>query len=103
MGVISLMHRYFAIAVLALAVAFAGYAQSNRKVDSGPHTFYSKDQAEHGKTLYGENCSKCHLENLKGNCPGENLSELSYVCSTRGSAPPYWRRFHAALLHCGGL
>jgi len=71
-----------------LAVAFVGSTQSSRTAGNGPRAFYSKDQAEHGKVLYGLNCSKCHLDNLKGNCPGENLSETTYVCSTRGTAPP---------------
>src|ERR1700682_5239840 len=82
------MHRYFAIAALVLAMAFAGYTQSTRTANNGPRAFYGKDQAVHGKALYGQNCSKCHLDNLKGNCPGENLSESTYVCSTRGTAPP---------------
>jgi hypothetical protein len=93
------MHRYPATAALLLAVAFVGYMQPSHAANNGPSASYSKAQAEHGKVLYTQNCSKCHLENLKGNCPGENLSESAYVCSPRGTAPPltgamFIRRFY---------
>lgn len=82
------MYRYLILAGLVVSVTFIGYPQSSRTGLSGSHPSYFKVQAEQGKLLYAKNCSKCHLENLKGNCPGENLSESSYVCSKRGSAPP---------------
>src|SRR6266550_23460 len=93
------MHRYLVTAALMLTVAFVGYTQSSRTVNNGPRAFYNKDQAEHGRVLYGQNCRKCHLDNLKGICPAENLAESSYVCSTRGTAPPligsgFMRRFY---------
>jgi mono/diheme cytochrome c family protein len=93
------MHRYFAASVLLLAAAFTAHTQSSRAANRAPGAFYSKAQAEHGKVLYTQNCSKCHLQNLKGNCPKENLSESAYVCSSRGTAPPlagamFMRRFY---------
>jgi cytochrome c5 len=82
------MHRIAAVAI-ALTFAVGGYVRSTPGTDSATRASYSADQAKRGKVLYSQNCSKCHLESLKGNCPGETVSTSSpYVCATRGSAPP---------------
>src|SRR6185369_179524 len=83
------MYRFAAAILLALGIAFVAYTQSSRPAASSSHAYYSKEQAARGKTAYAQNCSKCHLENLKGNCPGEDLSDPSqYICAARGNAPP---------------
>jgi mono/diheme cytochrome c family protein len=81
------MRRLIIAIALVLAVAVGGYTQTTRLANSSSPS-YSKDQADRGKVVYGRYCSKCHLENLKGNCPQLDLSSTSYVCSAPGNAPP---------------
>src|SRR5437867_4061369 len=82
------MNRAIAAAVLMFIAGVAGYTQLPRSTRTTSGGYYSLDQARRGKDLYGKNCSSCHLDTLKGNCPGENLNEPTYVCSKVGSAPP---------------
>jgi cytochrome c len=85
------MHRLPAIVALALITASVGYTQTTHRTDNGTRAFYSKAQAERGKVLYIQYCSKCHLETLKGGraCGSEIASSpKSYVCAAQGSAPP---------------
>ena len=82
------MYRFTAAAVLLLAIASIGYTQTAKPPANMPRASYSKDQAGQGKVLYAQFCAKCHMENLKGNCPAEDLSSTAYVCATPGSAPP---------------
>src|SRR5215469_3564966 len=63
-------------------------AQSSSRSSTESRAYYSPEQAREGKSLYAQNCAKCHLADLKGHCPGESLSEPAYVCSARGSNPP---------------
>jgi mono/diheme cytochrome c family protein len=84
------MYRFLALAAAAvLTMALAVYAQSTRPANPAGHAFYSAEQAERGKTLYGQNCSTCHLPTLKGNCSGETVApNARYVCTGAGNAPP---------------
>lgn len=82
------MYRFLAAITLTLAIAMAGYPHFSRPAKAAAPASYSKDQADSGKALYTQNCSKCHLENLKGNCPAEDVTSTGYVCSATGSAPP---------------
>src|SRR2546421_9269608 len=74
------MYRLIPAAALVLIVTLSGYTQSQPS--------YGKNQADMGRLLYSRNCSRCHLENLRGTCPAENLSSTSYICAAAGSAPP---------------
>jgi mono/diheme cytochrome c family protein len=78
------------IAFTAVLAIFGGVsARFTSAATPVNQAYYSSDQAKRGKLLYSQNCSKCHQENLQGNCPGEKVSaSLPYVCATRGSAPP---------------
>ena len=94
------MYRLIPVAMLVLAVVLSGYTQTSRPTINGLSPTYGKDQADRGKTLYSRYCSKCHLENLKGNCPTENLSSTSYICAASGNAPPlmgssFMQRFYS--------
>ena len=71
-------YRLIPAAVLVLITTLSGYTQSQPS--------YGKDQADKGKLLYSRSCSRCHLDNLRGNCPAENLSSTSYICAAAGSA-----------------
>ena len=82
------MNRVIAAAVLVLTAGLAGATQLPRSTSSPSGGYYSLDQARRGKDVYAKNCSSCHLDTLKGDCPGENLNEPTYVCSKVGSAPP---------------
>src|SRR5215831_9801673 len=87
------MHRFVpvlaVIAALVVAVSLRTYSQSSRTVSPASSGFYSIEQAQRGKALYSRSCSKCHLDNLRGNCPAEDVRPgLPYVCAPRGSAPP---------------
>src|SRR5579872_1750749 len=87
------MYRFLVLAALVFAFAKVGDAQStgsakNASQASYTHASYTKDQADRGKALYDQNCSKCHAATLKGNCPAEDVSSAAYVCSAAGSAPP---------------
>jgi mono/diheme cytochrome c family protein len=83
------MYRFIAVAAGVLTIGVGAYAQSTRSAQPASHASYSAEQAQRGKAGYTQNCSKCHLDNLKGICPGEDVSTNSrYVCATRGSAPP---------------
>src|SRR2546427_12866662 len=94
------MNRAIAAAILVFTAGLAGYTQLTRSTSSTSGGYYSLDQAKRGKDLYGKNCGRCHLGTLKGNCPGEDLNEPTYVCSKVGSAPPiigatFMQRFDA--------
>ena len=94
------MNRLIAAAALVFAGAVGGYAQSAGQSRSESQATYSKAQADRGKALYAQSCSTCHLESLKGNCAGEDLSSTAYVCGATGSAPPlvgapFMQRFHS--------
>jgi mono/diheme cytochrome c family protein len=82
------MNRVIAAAVIVFIAGLAGATQLTRSTSSTTDGYYSLNQAKRGKELYGQNCSSCHLETLKGNCPGEDLNEPTYVCSKVGSTPP---------------
>ena len=72
------MYRFLALAAAAVVtMALAVYAQSTRPANPAGHAFYSAEQAERGKTLYGQNCSTCHLPTLKGNCSSSDRSYAS--------------------------
>ena len=75
-----------AAALLALTIGLAGYTQTSPPTSSSSPS-YGKDQADRGKAIYSQYCSKCHLDNLKGNCPAEDLSTTSYICAAPGNAP----------------
>src|SRR5438034_4048886 len=100
------MRRFLAAAVIliagALAISFTAYTQSSRTANATSRAVYGAEQARRGKTLYTQYCSKCHLENLQGNCPAENIrASAAYVCATPGSAPPligdaFLQRWHSA-------
>ena len=53
-------------AMLVLTATFGVWAQTASRANSASRTFYTTEQAQQGKELYAQNCSKCHLENLKG-------------------------------------
>lgn len=94
------MNRLIAVAALVFAIGVGGYAQSPGQSSSESQATYSKSQADRGKALYGQYCSTCHLESLKGNCPAEDLSSTTYVCGAAGSAPPlvgapFMQRFYS--------
>src|SRR5437016_1117866 len=87
------MHRFAAavgiMTILVMTVSLRTYTQSTRTANTASRAFYNVEQAQRGKALYSRNCSKCHLDNLQGNCPAENVRPGSpYVCAPRGSAPP---------------
>src|SRR5213593_97300 len=82
------MYRLIIAITFVLAVALGGYPQTGRLATNSSSPSYSKDQADRGKVVYSRYCSKCHLENLKGNCPSEDLSSTSYICAAPGNAPP---------------
>src|ERR1700704_3325833 len=82
------MHRLIIATTLVLAAAVGGYTQTGRLATNSSSPSYGKEQADRGKVVYSRYCSKCHLENLKGNCPSEDLSSTSYICAAPGSAPP---------------
>src|SRR5579863_311037 len=83
-----LMRRFLASGAFVLIIVLAGYSQPTSPVNGSLHASYSKGQAASGKALYEKNCSSCHRQDLKGNCPAENLTDTAYVCSATGSAPP---------------
>ena len=75
------------------------YSQAPARTSNESPASYSKAQADRGKVVYGQYCSTCHLESLKGNCT-ENLSSATYVCGATGSAPPlvgasFMKRFYS--------
>ena len=82
------MYRLTIATMLVLAIAVGGYTQTSRLTTNSSSPSYGKEQADRGKALYSRYCSKCHLENLKGSCPSEDLSSTSYICAATGSAPP---------------
>ena len=95
------MYRLTIATMLILAIAVGGYTQTSRLTTNSSSPSYGKEQADRGKALYSRYCSKCHLENLKGSCPSEDLSSTSYICAATGSAPPltgasFMHRFHSA-------
>ena len=57
--------RSFTILIL-LTSALSGSAQTTGSVQSAIRGYYTEAQARLGKQQYAQNCSKCHLENLKG-------------------------------------
>src|SRR5712692_11821753 len=83
------MSRFVSVALLVLVIAVGGHTQSAAPAKSDSHAYYSKGQADAGKALYAQNCSKCHLETLKGSCAAEMASRpKTYVCAGEGTAPP---------------
>src|SRR6266699_3153399 len=83
------MRRFVAAVAVVLTISFGAYTQSTRTANTVSRASYSAGQANRGKVLYSQYCSKCHLDNLRGNCPAGNVSVSSpYVCASRGSAPP---------------
>ena len=98
------MYRLIAAALLVFVVALCsytrGYTQTTGRAGNVSQASYGKAQADRGKVVYGQYCSTCHLETLKGNCAAENLSSTSYVCGATGSAPPlvgasFMKRFYS--------
>jgi mono/diheme cytochrome c family protein len=95
------MHRVYAVIALILASSLAAHSQNSYQTGSAARTYYSKKQADLGKVLYTQNCSKCHLETLKGTCAAEMATfPKSYVCAGDGTAPPlagepFMERFHS--------
>ena len=72
------MYRFVVVAAVVLTVMALGvYAQSTRTANPAGRASYSAEQVQRGKALYSTNCSTCHLENLKGNCPGETVAPNS--------------------------
>lgn len=86
------MRRHIAALFVAASFVLFIYPRYGQTANMGKGAYYSASQAKRGKALYGQYCSKCHLETLKGNCPAENAAvNQPYVCATRGnppSAPP---------------
>jgi mono/diheme cytochrome c family protein len=83
------MYRIYTAIVLVLAFSGAAHSQSSRSASGAARAYYTTNQAERGRALYLQNCSKCHLETLKGNCATEMATfPKSYVCAGDGSAPP---------------
>src|SRR5579872_6522278 len=83
------MYRFLAISLLVLTGSYIGYSQSAPPVVSSIRVSYSKEQATRGKLEYNQNCGKCHMENLRGKCEGENVSDATeYICAAVGNAPP---------------
>ena len=81
------MSRFVSVALLVLVIAVGGHTQSAAPAKSDSHAYYSKGQADAGKALYAQNCSKCHLETLKGSCAAEMASRpKTYVCAGEGTA-----------------
>ena len=78
-----------ALITCAAAISLTAYTQSTRIANTTGRAVYGPEQARRGKTLYTQNCSKCHMETLQGNCPAESVRvSAPYVCAPRGSAPP---------------
>src|SRR3989475_1831847 len=89
----AVMRRFVPAAVVlatgALAISITAYTQSPRTANPANRAVYGAEQATRGKTLYTQNCSKCHMENLQGNCPAENVRpSAAYVCAAPRTAPP---------------
>src|SRR6266699_3274353 len=88
------MRRFLpAVAVVlsigALTISIPAYTQAPRPKNTPSRAVYVAEQARRGKALYSQNCSNCHMDNLQGNCPGENIrASTAYVCAPRGSSPP---------------
>jgi mono/diheme cytochrome c family protein len=78
-----------AAVVLILVISFAGHAQVSHQSGGATRAYYKKTQSDAGKSLYAQNCSKCHMENLKGSC-SEEMTQFpkTYVCAADGTAPP---------------
>src|SRR5438552_16937844 len=78
-----------ALITCAAAISLTAYTQSTRIANTTGRAVYGPEQATRGKTLYTQNCSKCHMENLQGNCPAENVRpSAAYVCAAPRTAPP---------------
>jgi cytochrome c5 len=83
------MYRLIGAVAFVLVISFGIYSRSARGANGTGRAFYSAAQAKRGKAVYDQNCSKCHLQNLQGSCPGENVRVSSpYVCASEGSTPP---------------
>jgi mono/diheme cytochrome c family protein len=54
----------------------------SRSVQDG---VYTKQQAERGKAIYGEQCSRCHGEGLNGGDGSPELSGASFVSRWNGN------------------
>ena len=98
------MYRLIGVAAAVLVIAVAlntrSFTQSNGGAAGNESKLsYTKAQADRGKAVYGQSCSSCHLDNLKGKCD-ENLSSTTYVCGATGNAPPlvgssFTKRFYS--------
>jgi len=98
------MYRLIGVAATVLVIAVAlntrSFTQSNGGAAGNESKLsYTKAQADRGKAVYGQSCSSCHLDNLKGKCD-ENLSSTTYVCGATGNAPPlvgssFTKRFYS--------
>src|ERR1700682_256289 len=83
------MYRFIGVVAFVVVVSLGMHGRSTRGATGTGRAFYSATQAKRGKLVYDQNCSKCHLENLHGTCPGENVRVSSpYVCAADGNAPP---------------
>src|SRR5213594_1576398 len=88
------MRRFLAavavvLSIGALTISNPAYTQVPRPKNTTSRAVYGAEQARRGKALYSQNCSNCHMDNLQGNCPGENIrASTAYVCAPRGSSPP---------------
>jgi len=66
------MHRHIKQAILLTAILAAGAtADATRSVWGG---VYTREQARRGQTVYGQECARCHAQNLAG---GENSPALA--------------------------
>ena len=86
--------------VFVLTMTTSVYTQSTARTGAGSQASYTTAQAERGKVVYGQYCSTCHLDNLRGKCPQEELSSATYVCGATGNAPAlvgatFMKRFHS--------
>ena len=88
------MRRFLAavavvLSIGALTISIPAYTQAPRPKNTTSRAVYGAEQARRGKALYSQNCSNCHMDNLQGNCPGEDIrASTAYVCAPRGSSPP---------------
>ena len=55
-----------AVLVIAIALTTRSFTQSNGGGGNESKLSYTKAQADRGKAVYGQSCSSCHLDNLKG-------------------------------------
>ena len=99
------MYRLIAAAVLVFVIAVV-WLYTRLHTDHGPgrqchlKLRTARPRQTGARSSYGQYCSTCHLETLKGKCAAEDLSSTSYVCGATGSAPPlvgasFMKRFYS--------